>query len=96
MIREGRAPTDPWLPSDRALALALTLHEQSRGPCGHHMDEAYDGRGAWDVGTTVCSACAAEERYRKDNEDPEPGLKVFPVNERDVAKAPGEVEPEFS
>lgn len=93
MIREGRKPTKAWLPSDRLLSIALTLHEQSYGPCGHPI-EAYGGRGSWEPETTVCAACAAEERYRKDNPEPEPGLKVFAVDAA-AAKAPGEVEPEF-
>lgn len=95
MIRDGRAPTEPWLPSDRALALALTLYEQSFGSCGHPMDKAFGGAGNWDIGTTVCSACAAEEQYRKDNPEPDPGLKVFAVEESDALDAPGEVKPEF-
>lgn len=83
------------MPTDRALAVALTLYEQSFGPCGHPMSKAYGGAGDWDVGTTVCAACAAEERYRKDNPDPEPGLKVYAVEADSAADSPGEVRPVF-
>lgn len=96
MIRDGRSPTEPWLPSDRALALALTLFEQHRGPCGHDMAQAYGGHGSWGVETIVCAACAVEEQYRAENENPEPGLKVFAVEESEAVNAPGEVAPVFS
>lgn len=59
------------------------------------MDKAYNGIGSWDADTTVCAACAAEEQYRKDNPDPEPGLKVYAVDAAAAADAPGEVKPEF-
>lgn len=95
MIREGRTPTAPWLPSDRLLSIALTLHEQSRGACGHYMDEAYDGRGDWSAQTIVCSACAAEERYRAEHDHPVPGEKVFAMPNTTKAPAAGEVLPTF-
>lgn len=95
MIREGRTPTEPWLPSDRLLSIALTLHEQSIAGCGHYLDEAYDGRGEWKANQIVCAACAAIERHQAEHEKPAPGAKVFAVPATTSAPAKGEVLPQF-
>jgi len=83
------------LPSDRLLSIALTLHEQSRGACGHYLDEAYDDQGDWTPQTTVCAACAAEEQWRNTNEHPAPGTKVYAVPAATTAPGDGEVLPTF-
>lgn len=94
MIREGRSPADPWLPSDRLLALALTLHDQDVcSGCGGYKDECWDNAGDWSTAETVCGRCAALEQHQKDNDTPPPGLKVWPVS--NTGNASGEVPPQF-
>lgn len=95
VIREGRKPTKPWLPSDRLLSIALTLHEQSRASCGHYMDEAFGGRGSWEVHEVVCAACAAIEKHHDAHEKPTPGAKVFAVDTNSAEFAEDELQPEF-
>lgn len=95
MIREGRSPSQPWLPSDRLLAIALTLHEKSRAPCGHFYDECYDeDASGWDAAEVHCAACAAIEKHQAKHDKPRPGVKVFAERAASY-DASDEVSPEF-
>lgn len=96
MIREGRKPTKAWLPSDRLLSIALTLHEQARASCGHFMDEAFGGKGDWQVDQVVCGACAAIEEHQAEHDKPDRGAKVFAFNAHESEFGDDELRPEFS
>lgn len=97
VIREGRKSSARWLPSDRLLSIALTLLEQSRGSCGHYVDEAYgESGGDWKVDEVVCRACAALEKHRDGQEKPTPGAKSFAFNAHQAEFGEDELRPEFS
>lgn len=91
VIREGRSPSKPWLPSDRLLSIALTLHERSIMGCGHYIDEPGD----WKAEEFVCKACAAVEKHQADHEKPTPGAKVVAINVLDKDFGEDELKPEF-
>lgn len=91
MIREGRKPTKPWLPSDRLLAIALTLHEKTILGCGHYIDETGERKAA----EFICKSCAAIEEHNARHEKPKPGAKVFAVEGTTSTPAEGEVLPTF-
>lgn len=72
-------PWREWGETDRVLSLVLDTHENLLCPCGcgQWMPYAHDPDtdGAWEVDEgVVCYAGAALERWRKDNDQPEPGL----------------------
>lgn len=66
--------------------MALSLHEASvHETCGHYKDEAFDPEAdGWYVvqDSTVCHACAARDRWQKDNKEPEPGQLTWVKDER--------------
>lgn len=47
--------------------------------CGQPIDEAHDPdrEGWYDVVEVKCAGCAAKEAHQRDNQEPEPGLKVI-------------------
>lgn len=73
--REART----WSEEDRALAVALDLHERALCPggCGHYLDETSEEDGWHEVHTVVCDACAARDRYREETKDREPGEILY-------------------
>lgn len=85
MIRSGTKPGRAWSTWDRALALALTLYEDSLCPCcGVPKSTAWndDTEGAWSVNDDlICHAGAAREQWRKDDAgNAEPGTLPRVVN----------------
>ena len=91
VIREGRKPTAKWLPSDRLLSLALTLHEKSILGCGHYIDETGERKAE----EFICESCAAVEKHQAAHEKPTPGAKVFAVPITTSNPEPGEVLPTY-
>ena len=67
--------------------MALTVHEASiHDACGHYRDEAWDpdSDGWYEVDdSTTCHACAARDRWQKDNQENEPGQLVWVKDERE-------------
>ena len=49
--------------TDRALALALTLHDAAvcPGGCGHYLDETSEMDGWHELGKIVCDACRVRD-----------------------------------
>lgn len=82
-----------WTDADRALALALQVHEDSvcRG-CGQYADESHDERseGYYETRAVVCQACAEQDRQRQRAQD-EGGARDKPGEKRwitDVRRHP--------
>lgn len=94
MIRGGHPPTAKWQPSDRQLAYALTVYEQSLCPgCGQPRSACWDDQGEWDHHTTNCASCAVLERHSDNEKKPIPGQKAWTTPA--VANPAGEVGPVF-
>lgn len=97
VIRQGRSPAKAWLPSDRMLAVAFQIHEDSVcAGCGGYRDECWDGRGDWQEQVTVCARCAVLERHRSDDEQLPAGAKVMVESVTVASLAPGELAPQFA
>lgn len=80
VIRGGRPQTAAWQPTDRMLATALTLYEQSLCPgCGQPREDCWNDANAWEMHTTTCGSCAVLERDREETKSPAPGRKAWTV-----------------
>ena len=78
VIRDGRKPGARWLPTDRALAVALTrLDATTCTGCGQPIGEAWSGEHEHTVHTQTCTACAALDSWRDKHKDPAPGVKTY-------------------
>ena len=71
-----------WTHVSRTLATALTHLESLKCPRGHYTDDTTDpsAEGWFEVDdNTICEACAALDRYQKDNENvpPAPGALLY-------------------
>lgn len=76
-----------WTPVDRALAIALQLHDESVcSSCGQYADEAYDERseGWYETRQVVCQGCGAIERHRRTAADDKErdGAKTYVIDVR--------------
>ena len=71
-----------WSDRDRRLAQALSDYEADVHSCGHHLADSTDSmRSTWyEAKSMVCGACAAVDRWKKENKDPSPGTLVYAVD----------------
>ncbi len=97
MGRAWPSPGEPlFLPADTDGAVALTLDEQMRGPCGQPHDESMDPskEDAYTVRRIACHACAEKSKAEADMREAEGSdhgifLHVELTNARSVTNSEG-------
>lgn len=77
-VLRGKKPR--WRRTDRLLAVALQLHEDSLCACGHPIEDWGTDKDAA-VTTRTCPWCAALERHQKSEGEPSPGEKAWVVDD---------------